>query len=87
MTTHDLADRLTRLERENRRLKRIGAVVLIGIIAVVVMGQGKEDEPGNFGELRTRTLFVVDDAGKARMVLEGGSQEDAGHPEAARSPA
>ena len=35
MNMNDLADRLTRLERENRRLKRIGAVVLLGIVAVV----------------------------------------------------
>ena len=45
MNTNDLADRLTRLERENRRLKRIGGVVLLGIVAVVVpMSVG--GEPG-----------------------------------------
>ncbi len=44
-TIETLARRLERVERENRRLKRAGVVALVGIAAVVLMGQamgGKE---------------------------------------------
>ena len=34
-----LARRLDRLERENQRLKRLGALALIGLAALVIMGQ------------------------------------------------
>jgi len=38
-TMDKLEQRLDRLERENRRLKRIGVLVVVGIAAVVLMGQ------------------------------------------------
>lgn len=38
-TLHGLVQRLDRLERENRWLKRIGAVVLAGLTAVILTGQ------------------------------------------------
>ncbi len=40
-TMDNVVQRLDRLERENRRLKRIGALVLVGITAMVLMGQAK----------------------------------------------
>ena len=67
MTTRDLADRLTRLERENRRLKRIGAVVLIGIVAVVVMGQAKRPEVHDV--LAAKQFILKDGDGKDRARL------------------
>ena len=33
--TTELAERVRRLERENRWLKRVGCVVLVGILALV----------------------------------------------------
>ncbi len=38
-TMDKLEQRLDRLERENRWLKSIGALVVVGIAAVVLMGQ------------------------------------------------
>lgn len=35
----DLAQRLDRLERENRRLKRVGSLLVVGFAAMVLMGQ------------------------------------------------
>ncbi len=40
-TMNNMVLRLDRLERENRRLKRIGALVVVGIAAVVLMGQAR----------------------------------------------
>ncbi len=40
-TMDNIVQRLDRLERENRRLKRMGALVAVGIAAVVLMGQAK----------------------------------------------
>lgn len=39
-TMGNMVKRLDRLERENRRLKCIGALILVGIAAVLLMGQG-----------------------------------------------
>lgn len=36
-----MTERLGRLERENRRLKRIGAVVLLGPATVLLLGQAR----------------------------------------------
>ena len=78
MTTNDLADRLTRLERENRRLKRVGAVVLIGIVAAVVMGQttrevGNEVVASRFvlrlGAGPVLAKLEPDSQGKARLIM------------------
>ena len=33
-----LAERIVRLERENRRLKRIGAAVVLGLFGVMIAG-------------------------------------------------
>ena len=38
-TQEHLVRRLDRLERENQRLKRLGALALIGLAALVIMGQ------------------------------------------------
>lgn len=38
-TMDNMVQRLDRLERDNRRMKRIGALVVVGIAAVVLMGQ------------------------------------------------
>jgi hypothetical protein len=62
-----LSERLARVERENRRLRRIGAVVLAGLAAVVLLGQAG---PGNVGRTVEAEQFVLRDAGgKVRAVL------------------
>jgi len=56
---------LDRQERQNRRLKRMGAVVAVGIAAVVLMGQAR-----NSGKVVEAERFVVRDrGGRSRAVL------------------
>jgi hypothetical protein len=75
MTEPDVTERLDRLERENRRLKRIGGVVLVGLAAIVLMGQAM---PGKAAKVVEAEKFVVrDTAGHARIIL--GSQPYGGY--------
>lgn len=43
-TMDSLVKRLDHMEHQNRRLKRIGALVLVGITAMVLMGQAKPNK-------------------------------------------
>ena len=74
MSTLDLdvlTQRLDRLERETRRLKQLGAVVLIGIIAMAVMGQTL---PGRVAKVvEGERLLLRDSSGRPFAVL--GSSE------------
>jgi len=67
-TTLDrLTQRLDRVERENRRLKRIGGVALIGLAAVALMGQAM---PGKVAKVVEAERFIVRDlSGGARANL------------------
>ena len=66
-TMETLARRLDRVERENRRLKQAGVVVLAVIGAVVLMGQAT----GNVAKVVEAEKFVLRDAdGKGRARLE-----------------
>jgi len=66
-TINNIVHRLDRLERENRRLKRIGALVLVGIAAVVLMGQAK---PSKVPKVIEAQEFVLKDSnGGVRGVL------------------
>lgn len=72
-----LTQRLARLERENRRLKGLGAVALVGIVALVLMGHSAEGrkvvEADQFvlrlpdGQVRGELNFVGD--GAVRLAL------------------
>ena len=67
MTERDVTQRPDRLERENRRLKGIGAVVLVGLAAMVLMGQ---DTPGKVAMVVEAEKFVLVDAeGRTRAIL------------------
>ncbi len=71
-TIETLARRLDRVERQNQRLMRIGAVALAVIVAVVVMGQAtwKLAPPGKPGKVVGAEQFIVHDAhGGVRAVL------------------
>jgi len=66
-----LGERLARLERENRRWRRAGAMVLAALAAVVLLGQAA---PGNGGRTVEAEQFVLRDAGgKVRAVLHAGA--------------
>ncbi len=72
-TTEGLACRLERMERENRRLKRVGVAVLAALAAVVLMAQAN---PPKVAKVIEAERFVLQDAaGKVRgelSVLPGG---------------
>ncbi len=71
-TIETLARRLDKVERENWRLMRIGAVALAVIVAVVLMGQAtwKLAPPGKPGKVVGAEQFIVHDArGGVRAVL------------------
>ncbi|MHC4670534.1 MAG: hypothetical protein ACYTFD_19290, partial [Planctomycetota bacterium] len=63
MTTEQ---RLERLERENRWMRRIGAVCLALVAAVFLMGQEKAKE---LPDLEVGSLKVKDKDGKVRVFL------------------
>jgi len=64
MTTEQ---RLERLERENRWMRRIGAVAVAVAAAVFLVGQGKAKE---LPDLVVRSLTVRDKNGKTRATLD-----------------
>ncbi len=63
----DLEQRLARLERANRRMKRIGALVLLMAAVVLLSGQAKGKAP--LPDLEVGSLTLKDKDGKSRVVL------------------
>jgi len=61
-----LEQRVEKLERENRWMRRIGAVAVAVVAAVFLVGQGKEKEPP---DLVVRSLAVKDKNGNVRATL------------------
>jgi len=58
--------RLEKLERENRCMRRAGAVVLAVAATVLLMGQGKGEK---LPDLEVRSLTVKDEKGEVRVKL------------------
>src|SRR5947209_2638565 len=63
--------RLDHLERAHRRLKLIGAMVLIALAGITVMGQG----PSRPRTIEAETFIVRDRAGTARAALSIGAED------------
>jgi hypothetical protein len=61
-----LEQRLERLERENRWMRRLGAVAVAVVAAVLLMGQ---DKAKDLPDLVVRSLTVKDKDGKVRATL------------------
>jgi hypothetical protein len=59
-----LTVRIARLERENRRLKLIGVVVLLVSMAVVSMGLG-----GKPRTIEAQKIVIFDSHGRARLMI------------------
>ncbi len=73
-TMDKLVQRLDRLERENRRLKRIGALVVVGIAAVVLMGQARLSKVAKV--IEAEKFVLRDTSGQIGAILftvDGGS--------------
>ncbi len=67
MNEQSLITRVNRLEKENRRMKLAGLLVLVGIAAVIVMGQA---EPSRVAKVIEAEKFVLrDTSGITRAVL------------------
>ncbi len=63
-----LTERFDRLERENRRLKRLGGLALVGAAAIGLMGQAMPT--GAVKVVEAEKLLVRDPAGQARAVVD-----------------
>jgi len=72
MNEQSLITRVNRLERENRRMKLAGVLVLLGITAVIVMGQS---EPKH-RIIEAEKFVVKDREGNVRVVLGGWNCND-----------
>ncbi|MFQ5881799.1 MAG: hypothetical protein ACE5I9_04930 [Candidatus Methylomirabilales bacterium] len=71
-----LVRRLDRVERENRRWKRVGTFVLAAIAAVALTGQAT---PRNVAkEVEAEKFLLRDTSGKTRAVLAMGADESVG---------
>lgn len=69
-----VARRLERLERENRRLKGAGTALVLGLVAILLMGQALPK-----GRTVEAEKFVLKDkAGKIRAVLGEGPDDERG---------
>ncbi|MHC5052644.1 MAG: hypothetical protein ACYTGK_18790, partial [Planctomycetota bacterium] len=58
--------RLERLERESRWMRRVGAVAVAVAATVFLIGQGKDKQ---LPDLEVRSLTVKDKDGKVRVLL------------------
>lgn len=66
----DLLQRVDRLERENRWLKRLGVTVLAGLVGVLVMGQTTAGRSAK--TIEAEELHLRDSRGMARATLSVG---------------
>ena len=66
-------ERVARLERENRWMRRIGAAAFAVVAAVFLLGQGKGKE---LRDLKAKSLELVDESGK-RWLFAGSGKETA----------
>ena len=66
-----IEERLDRVERQNRMMKRIGLTALLGALGVAVMGTSVQPTPQ---DLTVRSLSVVDQSGTRRVWV--GAQTD-----------
>ena len=62
----ELEERVGRLERENRRLKAAGGVVLLLLGSVFLLGQASPDV---VDEIKARRISIYDENGKLRAAL------------------
>jgi len=68
MNEQSLVTRVNRLERENRRMKLAGMLMLVGVAAVIVMGQAKATKVAKV--IEAERFVLRDENGRERAVLE-----------------
>ncbi len=59
MTTHDVAERLTKLERQNRRMKQIGVTAAILMTTALFMGQADQPADSAAGRVIEAEKFIL----------------------------
>jgi hypothetical protein len=64
-----LAERVERLEQQNRRLKRTGAAALAGVILLMACVAMAPEKPEKFGVIEVQGLIVCDITGKRLVSL------------------
>lgn len=67
MDMESLGERLSRLERENRWLKRVGGVALLGVAAMVLMGQATPRKTAK--AIEAEEFILRDGTGKERATM------------------
>ena len=65
----ELARRLELLERAHRRTKPLCALLIVGVCAIVLMGQASVPTQPNDGKVRAEGFIVTDSKGKERASL------------------
>jgi len=70
-TMDKLVQRLDRLERQNRWLMRIGALVVVGITAVVLMGQARPSKVAKVIEAEKFVLLDTNGMVRGKLAIGG----------------
>ena len=63
-----IGERLKRLEKQNRYMKRVGVLLILAVAAVLFMGAAKKPEIAK--EIKARRIVLADLTGKERVVME-----------------
>ena len=66
MTVEELATRVDSLERENLRLRRIGAVVLVLAVGVAIVGAAT---PAQLQDIDARRIRIIDESDEVRAEM------------------
>ena len=71
-----LQERMERIEKQNRCLKRYMVVLVLSLLALAVMGAKAGTRDGNFRHITAEEIIIVDSAGQE--IIGIGSREEAG---------
>jgi hypothetical protein len=64
----EIGERLRKLEKQNRNMKRVGILLVIAVGVVLFMGAASK--PGIVKEIKAERIAIVDSNGKERIVME-----------------
>lgn len=65
----ELLLRIERLERQNRRIRKLGGAAIVGFAVMICIGAATPNQEAIKDEVKTRRLAIVDDAGIERVVI------------------
>jgi hypothetical protein len=73
-----LHERMERIEKQNRRLKRYMVVVVLSLVAFGVMGAKSGPQDGHFRQITAEGISIVDGAGQELMLIGFAKDEGTG---------